>query len=248
MDHSTTPMRVIPAEQAGLRPARESRNPVNYALRVTRRLWRTGSRLSCVRKIVLTPPPKVYGALRAICAPDPSAAHVDGRHARLAIGGLVQHVLRCREFAPPGSLSYDPRGYIYRAAGRACLRIFATKVFARFARKERLDDTRLSVAITRAESGSIDVNLGGSLIKQRVARQGGGRSGGYRTVIAYRASQRSAFLYGFAKSERDNIDARELNDLKKLARHYLGYSESQIATALERTELREVMCDVEKEG
>ena len=43
------------------------------------------------------------------------------------------------------------------------MRIFATKVFARFARKERLDDTRLCEANTRAERGSIDADLGGSL-------------------------------------------------------------------------------------
>jgi hypothetical protein len=70
----------------------------------------------------------------------------------------------------------------------------------------------------------VDADLGGNLIKQRVARSGRGRSGGYRTVVAFRASQRSVFLYGFAKSERDNIDDRELADLKKLARHYPGYS------------------------
>jgi hypothetical protein len=92
----------------------------------------------------------------------------------------------------------------------------------------------------------VDVDLGGNLIKQRVARPGGGRSGGYRTVIACRASQRSVFLYGFAKSERDNIDDRELDDLKKLARHYLSYSDAQIATALARTELREVRNDQEE--
>jgi len=51
----------------------------------------------------------------------------------------------------------------------------------------------------------IDAELGGGLIKQRVARSGGGRLGGYRTVIAFRAAQRAVFLYGFAKSERDNI-------------------------------------------
>ena len=95
------------------------------------------------------------------------------------------------------------------------MRIFATKIFARFARKERLDDKRLCEAILRAVRGSIDADLGANLIKQRVARPGGGRSGGYRTVIAYRASQRSVFLYGFAKNERDNIDDRELDDLKK---------------------------------
>ena len=57
------------------------------------------------------------------------------------------------------------------------------------------------------------------------------------------ASQRSVFLYGFAKSERDDINDRELDDLKKLARHYLNYSDAQIATALERLELIEVTCN-----
>ena len=123
------------------------------------------------------------------------------------------------------------------------MRIFATKVFARFARGEQLDDMRLCEAIARAERGLIDAELGGHLIKQRVARLGGGRSGGYRTVIAYRASQRSVFLYGFAKNERDNIDDRELNDLKKLARLYLVYSDTQIALALESAELKEVVWD-----
>ena len=102
------------------------------------------------------------------------------------------------------------------------MRVFTTKVFARFARKERVDDSRLCEAIARAERGSIDAELGGNLIKQRVSRPGGGRSGAYRTVIAYRASQRSVFLYGFAKSERDNIGDREIGRPEKLARHYLG--------------------------
>jgi hypothetical protein len=126
------------------------------------------------------------------------------------------------------------------------VRVFVTKVFARFARKERLDDERLCQAIERAEAGSIDAQLGGGLIKQRVARSGGGRSGGYRTVIAYRTTSRSVFLYGFAKSERENIQDRELDDFKKLARLYLGYSDAQIAIALATQELKEVMCDEQK--
>jgi hypothetical protein len=126
------------------------------------------------------------------------------------------------------------------------LRVFVTKVFARFARKERLDDKRLCQAIARAEAGSIDAELGGGLIKQRVARPGSGRSGGYRTVIAYRTLSRSVFLYGFAKSDRENIDDWELENFKKLAKLYLGYSDTQIATALAAVELREVMCNEKK--
>jgi hypothetical protein len=95
---------------------------------------------------------------------------------------------------------------------------------------------------------STPIDLGGHLIKQRVARPGGGRSGGYRTVIAYRAEQRGVFLYGFAKSGRDNIDDKELNDLRKLARHYLGFSEQQIAVAPRESELQELVCDDEGEA
>jgi hypothetical protein len=123
-----------------------------------------------------------------------------------------------------------------------------TKVFAHFARKEKLDDRRLCEAIVRAEHGAIDADLGGHLIEQRVARPGGGRSGGTRTVIAYRAAQRSVFLYGFAKNERDNIDDRELADLKKLARHYLSFSDAQIATALMHSELMEIECNDEEDN
>jgi hypothetical protein len=120
-------------------------------------------------------------------------------------------------------------------------------VFARFARKERLDDRRLCEAIARAARGVIDAALGGHRIKQRVARPGRGRSGGTRTVIACRVAQRSVFLHGFAKNERDNIDDRELADLKKLARHYLSYSDAQIATALMQSELTEIECDDEED-
>jgi len=120
------------------------------------------------------------------------------------------------------------------------VRVLMTKVFARFARKEGLKDERLCEAIARAERGLVDADLGGSLIKQRIARPGRGRSGGFRTVIAFRAAQRSVFLYGFAKTERDNIDATELDDLKKIAKQLLGYTEDQIAEALKAAELKEV--------
>jgi len=41
-------------------------------------------------------------------------------------------------------------------------------------------------------------------------RSGQGRSGGYRVLMAFRQDVRSVFLYGFAKSERANIDDAEL--------------------------------------
>src|SRR5664280_2786664 len=99
------------------------------------------------------------------------------------------------------------------------MRIFKTRWLARFARHEQITDASLIEAVARAERGLIDADLGGGLIKQRVARKGQGRSGGYRMIVAYRERDRAVFLYGFAKSDRENIDQDELLDLRQVGLH-----------------------------
>jgi hypothetical protein len=120
------------------------------------------------------------------------------------------------------------------------LRIFKTKPFARFARRERIADSALCEAVGRASHGAVDADLGGGVIKQRVARPGQGRSGGYRVLIAYRREVRSVFLYGFAKSERDNIDDDELETAREIAKGWLTATPSQIARALADGLIQEV--------
>ena len=73
-----------------------------------------------------------------------------------------------------------------------------------------------------------------------MARTGGGRSGSYRTLIAYQTARRSVFLYGFAKSERDNIDARRLAELKSLSRRLISLTDGEIRCLLEAGEWREL--------
>ena len=80
----------------------------------------------------------------------------------------------------------------------------------------------------RAERGLIDADLGGGVIKQRLARKGQGRSGGYRALIVYRERERAVFLYGFAKNERDNVDADELARLRRAAADILMWSDSKL--------------------
>jgi hypothetical protein len=92
----------------------------------------------------------------------------------------------------------------------------------------------------RAENGSVDARLGGDLIRQRVARTGGGRSGGFRTLIAYQRARRSVFLYGFAKNERDNIGPKKLGELKLLAKTYMNLSDAELAELVHLTEIREI--------
>jgi len=125
------------------------------------------------------------------------------------------------------------------------IEVFKTKWLARFARRERLDDASLKDAIDRAERGIVDADLGGGLIKQRVARAGQGRSGGYRMLLAYRSGERAVFLYGFAKNERENIESDELQTLREIGAGWLAADTKSIARAILEDALQEVKNDDE---
>jgi hypothetical protein len=125
-------------------------------------------------------------------------------------------------------------------------RIYKLRGFARFQRKERISDASLRKAIGGVEAGLIDADLGGGLVKQRLARTGQGKSGGYRTVIAIKRGDRAVFLYGFAKNERGNIDADELEEFRQLARGFLDLTTEQIAALIADNELMEVTDDNER--
>jgi len=109
------------------------------------------------------------------------------------------------------------------------VRIFKTRAFGRFARKERLRNGPLRDAVERADRGLVDADLGGHVIKQRIARPGEGRSGGYRVLIAYRARRRAVFVFGCAKNDLDNIDDDELKTLRKAATEMLSWSDEEVA-------------------
>lgn len=126
------------------------------------------------------------------------------------------------------------------------MRIFKTKVFRRFQRKEGLSDATLCEAVARAEDGSIDAILGRGLIKQRVAREGAGQRGGFRTIIAYRAGMRAVFVFGVAKSERENITAADARDMAETGALILGLDAKDIASMIEGGELWEIECDDEE--
>ena len=127
------------------------------------------------------------------------------------------------------------------------MRIFKTKWLARFARREGIDDQSLREAIERAEQGLIDADLGGGLIKQRVARPGRGRSGGYRMIVGYRVKDRAVFLLGFAKNERENIEDNELLTLRSQAERWLVADADRLQKELELGNLQEIKDDKENE-
>lgn len=125
------------------------------------------------------------------------------------------------------------------------MRIYKTKTFRRFQRKEGMTDAALCDAVRRAEACSVDAQLGRYLIKQRVARQGAGRRGGFRTIIAYRAGDCAVFIYGFAKNQKDNISAADEQDMAQTGALLLGLDADGIETLIVEGELWEVTCDDE---
>jgi len=117
--------------------------------------------------------------------------------------------------------------------------VFMTKGFARFARKAGLAGESLRTAAAEVVAGEYDADLGGGVFKQRVARPGGGRSGGFRTIILFKIGGHSFFAHGFAKNEKANVSVKELKALKQLAAVYLGLSDEEIEAAEAAGELIE---------
>lgn len=120
------------------------------------------------------------------------------------------------------------------------MRIFKTRSFARFSRKEGIEDADLYEAVERASKGLIDADLGGGVIKQRIARAGQGRSGGYRSIILLRIQHRAVFVHGFAKNDRANIRDDEERAFRMLAPHILGATDEVLKAMVQAGDLVEI--------
>ena len=125
------------------------------------------------------------------------------------------------------------------------MRVFTNTWFGRFAKKEKLSVAALLEAARRAESGQIDADLGGGVIKQRIARPGEGKSKGYRSIVLFRKGQRCFFVFGFAKSEIDNIRGDEEEQFKKMAKWVLALTDVHLSVLIANRQFEEVKDDKE---
>ncbi len=123
--------------------------------------------------------------------------------------------------------------------------VYKTKDFSRFARKADLGSLELLEAAKAVASGQWDADLGGGVFKQRIAREGGGKSGGFRTIILFKVGGHSFFVHGFAKNEKANITPKELKALKKLAVSFLGLDAEALKKVSATGEIAEVTNDGE---
>ena len=118
--------------------------------------------------------------------------------------------------------------------------VYKNKFFARFARKARISDADLWKAAQLAERGVIDADLGGGVIKQRIARPGEGKSGGSRSIILFRKGDRAVYVYGFEKKDLSNIRADDLQLFRDLAKEILAYSAAEMEFAVRAGEFAKI--------
>ncbi len=123
------------------------------------------------------------------------------------------------------------------------MRVFKNAWFSRFARKEQISNQALWEAVDRAELGLIDADLGGGVIKQRIARPGAGRSGGYRSLVLYRKGSNAFFVFGFSKNSQGNIRDDEQEQFKRAAKITLALTQEQVRVLIEKGQMEEVFRD-----
>ena len=123
------------------------------------------------------------------------------------------------------------------------IQILVTKTFARWMRKSNVTEADIVGAAAEMVQGLIDANLGGHLVKKRVALRGRGKSAGARTIVATKFEQRWVFLFGFEKNERSNMDASELKVLQELAASLLDLDQQAITVAITAGQLFQLQGD-----
>lgn len=120
------------------------------------------------------------------------------------------------------------------------MRIFKNQWISKYAYKQHIADEDLIAAVHRAEQGLIDADLGGGVIKQRIARKGQGKSGGYRSIILLKKNDKAFFVYAFGKNERDNITEEELRYFRNLAEDLFHLDTEKLDVLLQIGKIQEL--------
>ena len=115
-----------------------------------------------------------------------------------------------------------------------------TKYFAKWAKQVGLADEALLQAVAEMMQGLVDADLGGGVVKKRIALGGQGKRGGSRTILATNKKNKWIFIFGFEKNERGNVSAKELEALQSLAKDLLGLAELKLQVYVQSGKLIEV--------
>ncbi len=120
------------------------------------------------------------------------------------------------------------------------MKIYKTRLFSKWQKKERLSDIALCTAAREVIDGLVEADLGGGLFKKRISKSGMGKSGGYRTILATQVKGVIFFIFGFAKNERANISNAEKQTFIEVAAKLLAFSSEETNQLISEQKLFEV--------
>ena len=120
------------------------------------------------------------------------------------------------------------------------MRILITKHFYKWAKKQKISPDRLSTAAVEVLNGHYEADLGGHIIKKRVATHNQGKRGGIRAIIFYRKDDKLIYIHGFKKNEKDNISPSELAAFKSMARIFEDMTDKQLNHSIDIGNFMEV--------
>jgi hypothetical protein len=121
--------------------------------------------------------------------------------------------------------------------------IYVTRWFARWANQQGLSKESLCRAVREMRERLYEANLGGHLLKKRIARPGGGKSGGFRSLVATNFGGLWVFLYGFAKGDQENLEPDEVRELRKWAKAFVEMTPLELVKAEEIGEITRIDSD-----
>lgn len=96
--------------------------------------------------------------------------------------------------------------------------------FARWATKERLSDQVLLAVLDEMSRGLVGDRLGNHIYKKRIPPPGRGKRGGARSIVLFRQEELAVFLYGYSKSKKNDLEAREEKALRLFAKAFMRLS------------------------
>ncbi|HQT65645.1 MAG: addiction module toxin RelE [Acidocella sp. 21-58-7] len=118
-------------------------------------------------------------------------------------------------------------------------RAFKTALFSKGAKKARIKDEELCAAISEVMRGQA-ADLGGGVYKKRL------NENMHRSIILAKGGKVWVYQYLFAKKDRDNIEADELEAFRKLAKAYEALTDQQIGGLVTNGDFVEI-CHGEKD-
>ena len=125
------------------------------------------------------------------------------------------------------------------------MRYLKNKPFERALRSNGLDDEDVKIVLDDIFEGRA-VPLGAKLYKIRGAREGKGKSGGFRSLFFWKKDELIVFCLLFPKNARDNISSDAYKTLRILSEVYENLTEDDIKMEIEMNNLTEIRYEKEQ--